>query len=157
MRISFLWKGKSMQVCFAPFVDKRADGSQSCVTPRQRMPYLRTRLYLPRNAQLADCMTLLVRSGVLRGVCERQHQRNADLRAPRRPHLRQDVQEPGRQHDGAQQPTDEAFDGSAGWRWRRSRARRSTESAAVPAVLVGTGVAWLFAIRRASSFTLGIF
>jgi len=54
----------------------------------------------------------VVRSGILRGVGEGQHQCDADLRAPGRPHLRQDVQESGRQHDSAQQPADEAPDGS---------------------------------------------
>ena len=80
------------------------------------------------------CTCDSVRSRVLRGVGQGQHQRDADIRAARRPHLWQDVKEPGRQHDGAQQPADEAPDGSACG--SRRRTWRSTESAAVPAVLV---------------------
>ena len=83
------------------------------------------------------------RFGVLRGVGQGQHQRDADLRAPRRPHLRQDVQESGRQHDGAQQSADEAFDGSTGRRGRRRRPCSGTirSPAAMPTMLVTSELA----------------
>ena len=95
------------------------------------------------------CVCVCVRAGVLRGVSQGQHQRDADLRAPRRPHLRQDVQEPRRQHDGAQQPADEASDGSAGC--SRRRPWRTIQSpAAVPAVLVSSLMAAAAAAARRS-------
>jgi len=112
---------------------------------------------MQRSAYSTRCF---VRSRVLRGVGQGQHQRDTDFRASGRPHLRQDVQESGRQHDGAQQPADEAPDRSAGWRGRGRRAWRSTEPPAVPAMLVGCTVlapaASPSAIRRASTFTVGI-
>ena len=103
-----------------------------------------------------------IRSGVLRGVGEGQHQRDADFRAPRRPHLRQDVQEPRRQHDRAQQPADEASHGPGPGRRRwsgRRRTRRTVQPpAAVPAVLVSPPAPRLLppplAVRRACLFTV---